>query len=179
MSLPATETKAPNVSFERERGVYAIHITRDVAHAVVTLEDDSLRSARILQVFRVLASAEVPIFLTKLHRSAVTFAFAGPDLPRVEAALKTVGVKSTARRDLAVIAVRAASMRDLTGVMVAIADGLYAAGARLFETGDSHNSVVCLIENERADEAVQHLKSAFRLDATAIREQNLSSEAAV
>lgn len=178
MSVPASETQAPNVSFERERGVYAILITRDVAHAEVTLEDDSLRSARVLQVFRVLANSGVAIFLTKLHRAAITFAFVGADLPRVEAALKTIGMKTSARRDLALISVRAASMRDLSGVMVAIADALYAAGARLFETGDSHNSVVCLIENTHVDQAVEKLRETFRLEANTIRENNLGTEAA-
>jgi len=178
MSIPASENQAPNVSFERERGVHAIQITRDVAHADVMLEDDSLRPARILQVFRVLADSNVPIFLTKLHRAAVTFAFVGADLPRVEAALKTVGVQSSARRDLALISVRAASMRDLSGIMSAIADALFAAGARLFETGDSHNSVVCLIESSHVDEAVRQLRATFHLQKTDVQEQSLGSEAA-
>ncbi len=176
MSVPASETQAPNVSFERERGVYAIQITRDVAHAEVALEDDSLRSVRILQVFRVLANSGVPIFLTKLHRAAITFAFVGADLPRVETALKTVGVQTSARRDLALIAVRAASMRDLSGVMVSIADALYAAGARLFETGDSHNSVVCLIEDAHTDAAVRHLRKTFHLDAGTVQVHHLGTE---
>lgn len=178
MSVPASETQAPNVSFERERGVNAIQITRNVAHAAVALEDDSLRSARILQVFRVLANSGVPIFLTKLHRSAITFAFIGADLPRVEKALKTVGVETSARHDLALISVRAASMRDLSGVMVAIADALFAAGARLFETGDSHNSVVCLIESAHVNEAVRHLRKTFHLDAGTVAEHPLGTEAA-
>ncbi|MCW3100359.1 MAG: aspartate kinase [Chthonomonadaceae bacterium] len=178
MSVPASETQAPNVSFERERGVHAIQITRDVAHAEVALEDDSLRSARILQVFRVLANSGVPIFLTKLHRAAITFAFVGADLPRVEDALKTVGLQSSARRDLALISVRAASMRDLSGIMVAIADALYAAGARLFETGDSHNSVVCLIESAHVDEAVRQLRATFRLENGAVQEYPLGTEGA-
>jgi aspartokinase len=178
MSVPASETQAPNVSFERERGVHAIQITRDVAHAEVALEDDSLRSARILQVFRVLANSGVPIFLTKLHRAAITFAFVGADLPRVENALQTVGLQSSARRDLALVSVRAASMRDLSGIMVAIADALYAAGARLFETGDSHNSVVCLIESAHVDEAVQQLRATFHLENGAVQEYPLGTEAA-
>lgn len=178
MSVPVLENQAPNVSFERERGVHAIQITRDVAHAEVALEDDSLRSARILQVFRVLANSGVPIFLTKLHRAAITFAFVGADLPRVEAALQTVGVQTSARRDLALISVRAASMRDLSGIMVAIADALYAAGARLFETGDSHNSVVCLVESAHVDEAVRQLRTTFRLNSGTVQEHDLSTEAA-
>ena len=177
MPVPASETQAPHVSFERERGVHAIQVTRDVAHAEVALEDDSLRSARILQVFRVLANSGVPIFLTKLHRAAITFAFVGADLPRVQAALKTVGVQTSARQDLALISVRAASMRELSGVMVAIADALYAAGARLFETGDSHNSVVCLVESAHVDEAVRHLRAAFHLEADTVHEHRLHPEA--
>jgi aspartokinase len=177
MSVPSSENQAPNVTFERERGVHAIQITRNVAHAEVALEDDSLRAARILQVFRVLANSGVPIFLTKLHRSALTFAFVSADLPRVEAALQTVGVQTSARQDLALISVRAASMRDLSGVMVAIADALYAAGARLFETGDSHNSVVCLIESAHVDEAVRHLRKTFRLEARTVAEHSLGTEA--
>ncbi len=178
MSVPASENQAPNVSFERERGVHAIQITRDVAHAEVVLADDSLRSARILQVFRVLANSNVPIFLTKLHRTAITFAFVGADLLRVESALKTVGLKTSARRDLALISVQAASMRDLSGVMVAIADALYAAGARLFETGDSHNAVVCLIESAHVDKAVQQLSAAFHLEADMVEEHPIGTEAA-
>ena len=178
MSVPTSETQAPHVSFERERGVHAIQITRDVAHAEVALEDDSLRSVRILQIFRVLAESGVAIFLTKLHRAAITFAFVGADLPRVESALKTVGLQTSARRDLALIAVRAASMRDLTGVMVAIGDALYAAGARLFETGDSHNSVVCLIESAHVDEAVRHLLATFHLEANTVKEHPIGTEAA-
>ena len=177
MSVPVSETQAPNVSFERERGVHAIHITRDVAHAEVVLADDSLRSARVLQVFRILANSGVPIFLTKLHRTAITFAVVGADLPRVESALKTVGLQTSARRDLALISVRAASMRDLSGVMVAIADALYAAGARLFETGDSHNSVVCLIESAHVDEAVRHLSATFHLEAATVEEHPIGTEA--
>jgi aspartate kinase len=170
------ETQAPNVSFERERGVYAIQVTRDVAHAVIAVGDDTLRSSRILQVFRALSDASIPIFLIKMHRAAVTLAFTGRDCARAETTLAAAGVKATTRRDLALIAVRAASMRDLSGVMVEIADALYAAGARLYETGDSHNSVLCLIEAERAAEAVKRLCATFRLDLSCVHESSLQAE---
>ena len=68
-------------------------------------------------------------------------------------------------------------MRDLSGVMVAIADALYAAGARLFETGDSHNSVVCLIESAHVDEAVRHLSATFHLEAATVEEHPIGTEA--
>src|SRR5262245_2348502 len=164
MSIPASENRASNVSFERERGVYALQVTRDVAHAVISVGDDSQRSLRILQVFRVLADADVPVFLIKMHRTAVTLAFSGSDLDRAQKALADAGLKAETRRDLALIAVRAASMREMHGVMVEIADAVYTAGARLYEIGDSHNSVQCLIQAERVPQAVEALQKTFHLD---------------
>ena len=63
---------------------------------------------------------------------AVTLALAGADVAKAESTLSAAGLKATMRHDLALVAVRAASMRDLSGVMVAIADALYEAGARLY-----------------------------------------------
>lgn len=168
--------KSANLSFERERGVYAIRVMRDVAHAVISVGDDAMRTNRILQVFRVLADAGVSVFLIKLHRTAVTLAFAGADRERVESVLTGADLKATIRRDLALISVIAASMRDLSGVMVAIADALYETGARLYETGDSHNSVQCLIEGDKVTDAVAALCQAFHLDTGIVSESRLEPE---
>jgi aspartate kinase len=178
MSAPESEDQTPNVSFERERGVYATQIIHDVAHAVVSVEDDAQRTPRILQVFRVCADAGISIFLIKLHRTAVTFAVAGADVTRAETTLEQAGFQARTRRNLTLVVVRAASMRDLSGIMVEIADTLYSVGARLYETGDSHNSVQCLIESAPAREAVRALCRAFHLDESAIQETSLLAEAA-
>lgn len=178
MSGIESASEASNLSFERERGVYALQVTRDVAHAVIVVGDDSQRTNRLLQVFRALADADIAIFLTKLHRTAVTLAFAGADSPRVESAIAATGMKATPRRDLAILTVLAASMRDLSGVMVEIADALYSAGARLYETGDSHNSVQCLIEDSKVAATVAALCQTFHLDASAVSETSVETEAA-
>ncbi|HZO88091.1 MAG TPA: hypothetical protein VFB38_07090 [Chthonomonadaceae bacterium] len=177
MSDPEPKTQAPNVSFERERGVYAIQVTRDVAHAVVSVGEDALRTARILQTFRALAQANVPVFMVKMHHSAVTFAMAGAEMARAEAALAEAGLEAKTRRDLAVVAVRASSMRDLSGVMVEIADTLYSVGARLYETGDSHNSVQCLVEAVCVPQAIQALCRTFRLSADCVQVTSLEAAA--
>ncbi len=178
MANPVSENQAPHVTFERERGVYALQVTQNVAHAVISVGDDSLRSSRIVQVFRALADAEIPVFLIKLHRTAVTLAFAGTDRERAEAALTSAGIKATVRQNLSLVAVRATSMRDLSGVMVEIADALSSAGARLYETGDSHNSVLCLIEAARAGAVVKALCKTFSLDSGAVREESVDTEVA-
>jgi aspartate kinase len=175
VSAPAT--RGPKVSFERERGVYAIHVTRDVAHVIVLLGSEGVRTERIQRIFRTLADAQTSIFLVKLHRRAVSFSVVAADLPRAEEALRALGMETRTRVNLAIVAVLAASMRAVSGVMVDVGDALYAAGARLYATGDSHDSVLCLIEADRAEAAVARLCDAFQLDRSAVTETHLAEAA--
>ncbi len=162
-SAPHAGTGRP-VSFERERGVYHVSIARDLAHVMVTVGTDADRTARIQRIFRVLADQNVPIFLIKLHSTAVSFAVSASRLADVDRCLKDVAQDCRTLRDLALVTITASSMRDLTGVMVSIADSLQRAGAKLYGVGDSHNSVQCLIEGAHADEAAAQLRQTFGLE---------------
>lgn len=166
------------MSFERERGVYALEVLSDVAHALIEFEEDALRTSRIQQVLHLLADAGIPVFLVKLHRNAVTLAFAGSDVQHAEVALDHPGLRTTIRRDLALLNVRAASMRELHGVMIEIVDALFEARAHLYETGDSHNTVQCLIDGSHVPEAVVALRRAFQLDESAVTYARMQTEGA-
>lgn len=181
MSLPEQESpsqpRSNNVSFERERGVFGLRVTRDVAHAVVEVGGESLRAQRALLVFKALAEAEAPVFLVKIHATAITLAFAGTDLALASKILTDAGFKATLRRDLALIAIRAASMRELPGIMSLIGDALFSASAKLMEIGDSHDSVLCLIEAESVAAAVEALCRQFNLLPSDVIEESLIAEA--
>src|SRR4051794_8601742 len=153
MDLPARESNSAKISFERERGVSGLTVMRDVAHLVVYTGDDPGRTDRILQVFRFLADINVPVFLIKMHRTRLTMAMAGRDLARAHQALEPTEMRLSTRRDLALVAIRAASMRELHGVIIMIADALFEAGAQIFEIGDSHDSVQCLLEGAKIADA--------------------------
>ena len=165
---------ASNLSFERERGVNNILITRNVAHVVISIEENASRFLRILEALKSLANNDVPIFMLKLHSSALTLAFAGADAHKAKTALNASGFKTLLREDLAVVAVQADSMRDLSGVMVQIADALFTAGARLYETGDSHR-VQALIEGPKVEAAVKSLLTTFNLDESAVSESQAAA----
>lgn len=162
MTAHAARGAAKHVTLERERGVYDVQVTPGLAHIVARVRDDA-RTEQALLVFRTLADAGVPIFLIKLHRRAVSFAIDAAQEERVTVALVEVGMACSARHDLVIISVIARSMRDLTGVIVRVADALQQAGARLYGAGDSHNSVQCLVDAERVDDAVRELRLAFGL----------------
>ncbi|MGC8666617.1 MAG: ACT domain-containing protein [Chthonomonadales bacterium] len=160
---PSEDKSLHRVSFERERGVYDVEVVGDIGHVVVKVGAEGDRNDRIARLFRQVADEGIPIFLIKLHRSAVSFAVRGDALERVEALLTSKGERYRARRDLALVNIIASSMRDLIGVMVRIGDALQRAGARVFATGDSHNSVQCLIEEARVSQAVNELRAEFGL----------------
>lgn len=176
MDLQAWKSSTSNVSFERERGVSGLTVIRDVAHLSIQTGDDAGRTDRILQVFRFLADINVPVFLVKLHRTWLTMAMAGTDLQRAQQAIEPTGLHATIRRDLGLVAIRAASMRDLHGVIIMIADALFEAGAQILEIGDSHDSVQCLLEAERLPDALNSLRSKFDLDAASIHESSIEAE---
>lgn len=153
------------VRFERERGVCDIRVIRDVAHVIVDVGDGPDSTLRFQRIFHILSVESIPIFLIKLHRTAVTFAVSGSQAARAESSLSGVAETCKTRRGLALVSIVAASMRDLTGVMVSIADSLHLARTRLFAVGDSHNSVQCLIEGGHVEDAVAELKRKFELFA--------------
>ena len=166
MSHPAPAGRPRQISFERERGVYDVLSQHDLAHAVVPVGVDESRSDQILDVLRTVANESIPIFLIKLHRGAVTFALESSQIPRLESCLRDVGFEFRVRQNLVLLTIVATSMRDLTGIMVQIADALSQAGARLFGVGDSHNSVQCLIDGEHMDAAIAQLREVFALEET-------------
>ncbi|HLJ54392.1 MAG TPA: hypothetical protein VKT77_05080 [Chthonomonadaceae bacterium] len=176
MDIQAWKSSSPNVSFERERGVSGLTVIRDVAHLAINTGDEAGRSDRILQVFRLLARADVPVFLIKLHRTRLTMALAGKDLQRAHEALQPLDVHVATRRDLGLVAVRAASMRDLHGVIIMIADALFEAGAQIHEIGDSHDSVQCLLEAGKLADALDCLRAKFHLDAASVHESSIEAE---
>ncbi len=176
--LPGTQQRSARgsrVSFERARGIYALHVTRDVAHARIQLNDTDERISATSAVLNLLAKADIPIFLIKLHKSGITFALAGSDLSRAEAELSRLNLSVTTRRDLAVVAIIAGSMREFSGIMTDISDALLTAGATIYETGDSHDSVQCLIEAERLSDSITCLLETFDLGAEAVTERPLQA----
>ncbi|MCL5283892.1 MAG: hypothetical protein M1330_04170 [Armatimonadetes bacterium] len=156
------------VTFERGRGVQAVKVQRNIAHFIVAVGSDAHRSQRILSVFKAMAAQHIPIFLIKLHRTVITFAVRGEFAAVANEAIQPLAFEVTTRNDLVLVTVEATQMRDLFGVMAQIAEAIYSADARLIETGDSHNTVQCLIDSSHLVEAVEALRNVFHLATSQI-----------
>lgn len=170
------ESEHPEVSFERERGVYKIEIMRNVAHLFVETGEGADRTLRNLQLFRILADADIPVFLIKIHRDSTALAVSGNDLTRAHEVLEQENLKLTIRRELTLVIIRASSMREMYGTMTIIAEAIYKAGALLLAVGDSHDSVQCLIAAQYVDDVIRNLRDTFQLNAEAIVELGSEQE---
>ena len=119
--------------------------------------------AHALSVFELTARSGIPVSLSKFHAGSVSFALEVARLPEALELLSSHGLNCASRTDLALISVSAVAMREMHGVMAEIADAVHGAGATLVETGDSHDSVFCLTENELAPAVLERLSRAFSL----------------
>lgn len=172
--VPSGVERGPRLSFERERGVYSLLVTHDVAHCVVSIgQDEAQRTERNLHVFQMLTEAGIPILMIKLHRTAVSFGVAERFVERTAAVFDGTDFKIKTRHGLGMVAVKAASMRDVSGIMVDIADALYEADAQMYGTGDAHDTVQCLIDADRMDALVTQLRAVFHLEENAVQEHPL------
>jgi aspartokinase len=70
-------------------------------------------------------------------------------------------------RDLGLVTTIAGAMRDLSGVMATIYDALVTEGIRVWQTGDAHNAVHCLVDGGASGRAAEALRAKFTLTPTA------------
>lgn len=163
MAHPSGGTRK-HASFERERGVHTITVSPDVAHVSVDVPSVESRASDMSRVFHALDDAGVPISFIKIHAGAVTFAVQASLALPAEEQLRVAGFGCSVKQDLAILKITAGNMRDLTGVLIRIADSLTTVGARMYATGDSHDSVLCLIDGPLVHTAVTELNRTFGLD---------------
>jgi len=176
MSEPVIHKPARHVKFERERGVYAIDIVHDVAHAVIELPGEAPVQESYLHALRIFTTASIPVFCVKMHRTALTLAFAMSDLEKTRHALNSANLRAEIRPNLCFVATRAAAMRDLYGVMSSITDALSAVGATIYTTSDAHNTVQCLVEEVILEKALVSLQQTFGLPETVVFHKSIEAE---
>ncbi len=152
---------------EQERGVTDVRVEVGLAHVRVRTGSGESSLQRHLQVLDAVAEQGVNVSLVKLHEDWLTFAVSQSDVPKVSQCLQSLGMEYKVAPDLALVVTVASNMRESAGVMAQIAEALWEANAHIIETGDSHNTVQCLVPEERAFAAAQALRRRFQLTEVA------------
>lgn len=140
-----------------------VRVEVGLAHVRVRTGSDASSLHRHLQVLDSLAAEGVSVSLVKLHEDWLTFAVNQSDVSKVSQCLQVLGVEYKIVTDLALVVTVASNMRESAGVMAQIAEALWETNAHIIETGDSHDTVQCLVSEERAFAAAQALRRRFQL----------------
>ena len=148
------------IHFEKERGVTEVNVTRGVAHVTVELPPATLGKER-LALLKLLAGENIPVFLVKLHPTGISFALRETFVEAGEALLVTHHIEHTLVTGLALVAVVAGAMRDLSGVMALIYQAMVGTGILVQQTGDAYNAVLCLVSGADGDRAADALRACF------------------
>jgi aspartate kinase len=154
--------RADAVHFEKERGVTEVSVVSGIAHATVTLPQETVGAGR-LELLQRLAAANIPVFLIKLLPTGLSFALRESVVEAGDALLTSTGLSYTLRRNLALVTIYAGAMRDLSGVMAAIYEALLDESVRVYQTGDAHNAVHCLVAGDQVEAAGAVLRKTFAL----------------
>lgn len=159
------------VSFERERGVSAIQVSREATYLFVRAPDTSLLPAQRQRILNLLREAEIPIFLIKLQRNGLSFGVDSELAARACETLEAHGFRVSVKPRRVMVSIFAQNMRELHGVIARIAEVLYEAGVAIEQMSDAHNRITCLIEAERAPLVVERLCAVFGLSPQNLQKQ--------
>ncbi|MCS7224483.1 MAG: ACT domain-containing protein [Armatimonadetes bacterium] len=155
-----TQVEPVEAEFERKRGVTAVEVEEGLVHISVTLPQTL---AQRLGVFRALAGAGISVFLIKFHPDGIHFVLRDSFVEKAEKVLNGLGLPYVMTPNCATVSVLSSAMRDLPGVMAAIAQAVYEEGVDLLETGDSHDAVTLLVKQKDAQRVATALKKKFGL----------------
>lgn len=152
-----------HVSFERDRGVSAIKVSREATYLFVRAPHAENLTIQRQQILDRMRNAEIPLFLIKVQRYGLSFAVDSEHADRACAILEQDGFRVTVKPRRVMVSIFAQNMRELHGVFAKIAEVLYEAGVAIEQMSDAHNRITCLIEAERAPLVVERLCEAFGL----------------
>jgi aspartate kinase len=147
------------VKFEKDRGVTSVTTRDGFTHLDIGLNTD--RSAQQLRVYQLLAEREISINLINLHPASLSLTVEEAEAARAIEALEGAGFRVRAVPSVAVVSVVAANMRYLSDVMGRIATALLREGVPIIQTGDSPDSIFCLVEAAKAEGAAAALRAEF------------------
>jgi len=158
------------VGFEKERGVSSVACQGDLAHVMVEFppSDHPAGHRHQLGIFRALAQAGISISLFKLHRQVLSFIIHRQDMEQARKVLSEEGYPFRINEPMSLVMVYAPNMRELSGVMANIVEALLNAGVSIVQTGDSYNSVMCLVSDQEARRAVEALKERFGVEEASV-----------
>ncbi|WP_276204887.1 aspartate kinase [Thermoanaerobacterium sp. PSU-2] len=116
-------------------------------------------------IFGKIAEAKISIDLINVFPDKKIFTISEADLSKLETLLKENDVKYAIRKNCSKVSIIGNRIRGVPGVMARIIKALSDNNIEIFQTADSHNTISCLVSQDKADIAVKVLHDEFKLES--------------
>ncbi|AEF17307.1 aspartate kinase [Thermoanaerobacterium thermosulfurigenes] len=116
-------------------------------------------------IFGKIAEAKISIDLINVFPDRKIFTISEADLSKLETLLKENDVKYAIKKNCSKVSIIGNRIRGVPGVMARIIKALSDNNIEIFQTADSHNTISCLVSQDKADIAVKVLHDEFKLES--------------
>lgn len=115
-------------------------------------------------IFEKIAKAKISIDLINIFTVKKIFTISELDLKRLEKILKSDNIKYSVRQNCSKVSIIGNRIRGVPGVMSRIIKSLTDHGIEIYQTSDSHNTISCLVSQDKASKAIKVLHDEFHLE---------------
>ncbi|WKV09079.1 aspartate kinase [Thermoanaerobacterium sp. CMT5567-10] len=115
-------------------------------------------------IFGKIAEAKISIDLINVFPDKKIFTISEFDLTKLEQLLNENQIKYEKRKNCSKVSIIGNRIRGVPGVMARIIKSLSENGIEIYQTSDSHNTISCLVSQDKADKAVKVLHDEFKLE---------------
>ncbi|MGF7399602.1 aspartate kinase [Thermoanaerobacterium thermosaccharolyticum] len=115
-------------------------------------------------IFGKIAEAKISIDLINVFPDKKIFTISEFDLAKLEQLLNENQIKYEKRKNCSKVSIIGNRIRGVPGVMARIIKSLSENGIEIYQSADSHNTISCLVSQDKADKAVKVLHDEFKLE---------------
>lgn len=138
------------------------HIS-EMALVKIQSDEDMNKNGQVLEVFQLMAKAGISVDMIQVSPNQIGFILNEDYSDRAREVLAGLGLRISAEKGFAKVAIVGSGMRGVPGVMARMVKGLQRAGISIYHSTDSHTNIACLVKREEMCNALQALHDEFEL----------------
>ncbi|MBE3592621.1 MAG: aspartate kinase [Thermoanaerobacter sp.] len=114
-------------------------------------------------IFEKIAEEKISIDLINIFPEKQVFTISEMDFKKLQKLLEENNIKYSYRTNCSKVSIIGNRIRGVPGVMARVIKALSRHNIEIYQTADSHNTISCLVSQDKAEEAVRVLHDEFNL----------------
>ncbi|MGB9779352.1 aspartate kinase [Caldanaerobacter sp.] len=125
----------------------------------IVIED----KGNVEDIFAKIGEEGISIDLINIFPDKQVFTISDSDFEKLRNLFERLGVKYSYRSNCAKVSIIGNRIRGVPGVMARVIKALSSRGIEIYQTADSHNTISCLVSQDKVEDAIRVLHEEFGL----------------